>query len=480
MLIAIKSSDDAGMQIWYGNKHILAEPCDGAMLNGTVCTRSGAFPRSEVVGLNFSVSRQISGQQAAHRTPKMDMDRHAPGNCIYCGQPGPFSDEHVICAGLGADDPRWLLQGCVCSCCNTRVFSKLETKLLRSSPIAVARLFAQPLSRRRSGKTNAPTVQPRVSYFTEPGTGLQLEADLVSGGALTVLPQVLMLLPDQAAVRARDFASAEAFVTLLQNALGDAVNLIRKQHDGFEVIFCVTPLHWEDGMYVIGEATIERRPLEKGVWIEPLTLPSTAVKTDLLPPRIFQRHSGQLVCRIDGIDLAASLMSVLRVNPICLTPPAFPGTSAGELQPVVQQRYAFNRRSFERVLTKIGLNLIAHLLGIGLIRDSAFDAAVAFARFDTGSVCKYSIDRVADVAGALGRPLIDRHLFMLVRAPAQNGSSAIICVIQLYNTAAEFIKLAEMPNTVDVLERPIVILVDYMENVIKTLTLEEHMEACVN
>ena len=194
----------------------------------------------------------------------MDTDRHASGNCIYCGRPGPFSDEHVVCAGLGADDPRWLLRGCVCSCCNTDVFSKLETKLLRSSPIAVARLFAQPSSRHRGGRANAPTVQPRLSYFTEPETGLQLDADLLSGGVLGVLPQVLMLLPDQAAVRARDFASAEAFVKALQNALENDTNLIRKQREGFEVSFSITPLHWEDDMYVIGEPTIEHQPPKKG------------------------------------------------------------------------------------------------------------------------------------------------------------------------------------------------------------------------
>ena len=84
--------------------------------------------------------------------------RHDSG-CIYCGSQGPFTDEHVVCAGLGGDDNEWLLTDCVCDVCNTEIFSKLETKFLRASPVAIARLFLQPRTRNQSGKTGAPSVQ---------------------------------------------------------------------------------------------------------------------------------------------------------------------------------------------------------------------------------------------------------------------------------------------------------------------------------
>ena len=147
------------------------------------------------------------------------------------------------------------------------------------------------------------------------------------------------------------------------------------------------------------------------------------------------------------------------------------------MQPIVQQRYAFNRRSYERVLTKIGLNLTAHLLGVDFARDSRFDSAVAFARFDTGYIYKYPPDKVAEIASTLGRPIINRHLFILAKVPMPDGRFAIICMIQLYNAAVECIKLAELSDAVDVLEKPIVVHVDYISNVIETLTLEEHLKA---
>lgn len=58
--------------------------------------------------------------------------------CIYCDGAGPFSDEHVVCAGLGGDDKRFLLVNVVCARCNTDVFSPLELEALRSSPLAIA------------------------------------------------------------------------------------------------------------------------------------------------------------------------------------------------------------------------------------------------------------------------------------------------------------------------------------------------------
>ena len=90
------------------------------------------------------------------------------GGCIYCGSEGPFSDEHAVCAGLGGDDGAWLLKGCVCRVCNTDIFSKLETKFLRSSPVALARLFLQPRTRDKGSKTGVPSVQPKACVYRKP------------------------------------------------------------------------------------------------------------------------------------------------------------------------------------------------------------------------------------------------------------------------------------------------------------------------
>src|SRR5262245_1330648 len=109
--------------------------------------------------------------------------------CIYCGSLGPFTDEHVISAGIGGDDSNWLLKGCVCGRCNTEIFSKLEAKVLRSSPLALARLFLQSHTRGRGGKTGTPSIQPQVTYYADDVSKFLLEQELGAGGQPTILPQ---------------------------------------------------------------------------------------------------------------------------------------------------------------------------------------------------------------------------------------------------------------------------------------------------
>ena len=71
--------------------------------------------------------------------------------CIYCGGGKPFTDEHVIPAGLGAGD-EWQLEELVCERCNND-FSKFELRVMRSGAIGFTRQISQPTGRHRGSKT---------------------------------------------------------------------------------------------------------------------------------------------------------------------------------------------------------------------------------------------------------------------------------------------------------------------------------------
>jgi hypothetical protein len=55
-------------------------------------------------------------------------------------------------------------------------------------------------------------------------------------------------------------------------------------------------------------------------------------------------------------------------------------TAVATGKPGIHQRFHFDIAAYDRVLTKIGLNLVAKLLGVPLIRNPAFDSAVAYVR----------------------------------------------------------------------------------------------------
>jgi len=400
-----------------------------------------------------------------HKNPRHD------GGCFYCGSQGPFTEEHAVCAGLGGDDRAWLLKDCVCGVCNTDIFSKLETKFLRASPAALARLFLQPRTRDKSG---VPSVQPKTSYIREPATGILLEAELGAGESSEILPQLVFTDAQQAAVTGPDVASTIAFLSELQKALFDDVALIEKTKQGVEVIYQITHLSWKEAFYVAGEVTTASRPPKAGIWIEPLIRPETTPDGPPLLPRIFRRKAGQLVCRVNANEHAAMFMTILRNAPE-LTETIKVGASAKvNGQPEFHQRYNMDMVAYDRVLTKIGLNLVAKLLGLTLIRNPAFDAAVAYAREGVGGVYKYSPDRSVQFADCLGPALVDRHTLALLPGPNRNGGHAVVFMARLYGGPMEGLRLAEFDTPIPGLEKPILVHVDYVNHKIERLTLEEH------
>jgi hypothetical protein len=399
--------------------------------------------------------------------------RHISG-CIYCGSPGPFSDEHVVCAGLGGDDGEWLLVGCVCRVCNTDIFSKLETKFLRASPAALARLFLQPHTRKQGSKTGKPSVQPKVSYVRDPGTGILVEGELGAAGHGEVLSQLVVVDAQQIAFTGRDTASVTTFLSELGAAFSDDMALIEKTRNGFEVGYDVTPLSWKDGAYTPGDTTTSSRPPAAGFWVEPLTRPATAQEGETIPPRIFQRTTGQFVARVSGVKQAAIFLTVLRNAPELMDSTKVAAATSAQAKPGFHQSYIFDMAAYDRTLTKIGLNLVAKLLGLDLIRNPAFDAAVAYARDGVGGVYKHSPERSIQFANVLGSALPERHTLALLSGPGCSGGNSLIFMARLYGGPMESIRLAEMETPIAGLESPIVVHVDYANHKIERLTLEEH------
>src|SRR4051794_23745756 len=96
--------------------------CPGPMEKG--CRGAGAVRAKPIICLGSSVSRCAYSRPAptkAQSRLKKGVLMGVP-TCIYCDSKGPFSEEHVVPAGLGGDDRDWLLKDCVCAKCNTTVF----------------------------------------------------------------------------------------------------------------------------------------------------------------------------------------------------------------------------------------------------------------------------------------------------------------------------------------------------------------------
>jgi hypothetical protein len=392
-------------------------------------------------------------------------------SCIYCPSEGPYTAEHVVSAGLGGDDPQWLLEGCVCSICNTKIFSPLETKVLRSSPLAWARLFLQPHTRNRRSSAGTPSVQPGLSFYYESTSRVLLEQDLTAGGQSVILPQIIPRPPDRLDVVARDVPAAREFKAALESVLVDEVMLIEKRvQPGTEKpTFMLTALTWAEGRYSTGEPKEARQPPKDGVWIEPLEKPATAPAEALLPARVYQRTAGQFVCRSPDVAVAALLLSALRDHlHEVVVPDDVP--QQADAAPGVHQRLRYDLAAYDRVLTKIGVNLCAKLLGPEYVRQREFDTAKHYARTGEGAVLKMRPDE-AQRFEVFKSPYPNHHILALLPCAGQQpGAFGIVFCTRFYDGQVEAIRIADFSGPVPGLSSSAIILVDYVHHQIARLS----------
>jgi hypothetical protein len=94
------------------------------------------------------------------------------------------------------------------------------------------------------------------------------------------------------------------------------------------------------------------------------------------------------VCRAAAVEHAAFFLTALRNAPELLDASKLAAAGMAHDRPGLHQRYLIDMSVHDRVLTTIGLNLVAKLPGLDLIRKPAFDGAVLYARDGRAAVLK--------------------------------------------------------------------------------------------
>ena len=149
-------------------------------------------------------------------------------------------------------------------------------------------------------------------------------------------------------------------------------------------------------------------------------------------------------------------------------------------RPEFHQRYIVDMSIYDRVLTKIGLNLVAKLLGLELIRSSAFDTAVAYAREGIGRDLEAPARNLStDHVICSVRHSQIATILALLPVPRSNGSYKLAFMARLYGGPAEVFLLAEFDGPIAELKRPVILLVDYINHKIERPTIEESEKAPV-
>ena len=396
----------------------------------------------------------------------MGNSRHSNG-CIYCGEAGPFTDEHVISAGLGGDDKAWMLRDCVCGTCNSKRFSALETHLLKQSHVSIARLFMQKSTRDRN---TPPSLQPRSSYYRDPVSNLLLVVEFKAGGESEVLPQVVLDSQiDRVAITGTPGKALDEFLDALQ-AHRAGFALIQKR--GPRTFYSAKAV-WTGSSFETEEWLVHKKPPENGVWLEELALLTTQSVREIPPTSIHRRAKGQMVCRATDLAAALKFLSVVCENFEELRSESGLARPQKDDQPTIHLRLSIDDEKVQRAIVKIGLNLVAFIGGAPLARLHEFDEAVGYVLDGTGSARKRTASQ-----NQFGPAMHDRHVFVLFESRVEGVGLALMMAASLYGNSADVYILAMFPENTDptAFSEPQVVHVDYNANRIELLDLVGHAQ----
>ncbi|MFL9888284.1 hypothetical protein PQR66_35040 [Paraburkholderia agricolaris] len=373
--------------------------------------------------------------------------------CIYCGLSRPFSDEHVFPAGLGADDRRFLLKDMVCGVCNSGVFSKLETKFMRASPVAIARLYFQPTGRGKGKKASIPSINTNSTIvFLEPH-GV-VEAEMTAGGKLITLLQLLFLEDDKVALTGGDHVGIDVFLDALIAALENQIQVVEKIKDVVPSRFVVETFEWDGARYhsVSRETTPTLPP--KRVWREPLASPPAAAAT-ARAPTLYQRTDGQLCLRVPPSTQAGPMLTRARKAPSVF------GKQEGVpysdfANPSVHISMTIDMKDYARVLAKIGVNFVAHAYQEQYARHHAFNRIKTAILEGLSPIWLQTIPKQADAFTGVPRT---RHVAMLHFTKSRAGRFHAGMVIRLYGGTTQYVHLSE--NALQPPDGPAILVIDY-------------------
>lgn len=396
--------------------------------------------------------------------------------CIYCSRPGPFTDEHVFCAGLGGDDNTFLLRELVCKNCNEKIFSPLEAAFLRTSPEAIARAFLQNHGRKRSGRvraTEAPLLQCRSASILLPDSDEPAEAMFERGGAVSILPKFI-LSGSKLDSRAAESEDLEVFCEELISFLSaDELVAIRKVHAASGATFIVTTYKFYCNKYIESSSIILKKAPKKCFWIE-----CSGGELEVEEKRrteLVRNANGHTIVRIKNEAEVCDLFGRLRRNIV-----TFKAIASNKMEskpvinPLVSLSIQTNFDARARVLAKIGVNLCAFFSGGNFVRHDSFSEIKRKILYGEDDIALHSF--IVDDSSPVLLKMFDvvpntKHFVSIMLAPMHGGTNKLSMLLRLYGGAFINITLAEnLPHQPSF---PIFLEVEYNLHRLEILNSEE-------
>ena len=340
----------------------------------------------------------------------------------------------------------------------------METRFMRASPVAIARIFMQSRGRGKGKKASIPTIDTRTTTVLLGDRG-PVEAEILAGGKTVPLMQLLFLGDGNVEFTGGDHADAANFSVALEQIVGDELFLVQKQPKSGTSVFRVETLVWQQNSYKAVACKSVAEPPKLCLWCEPLDLSPKSEKP-IRSPTLYQRTAGQFVLRLPVGEDPTPLIEKARNAIKKLKGYDLPGYTSIE-NPLVHVSMSVQLDDYERVLAKIGLNLVAYVFGESYIRHHAFNKTKRAILTGTPRVM---IRSGVECEAFNGLPH-DRHVMTINYCKSRAGRFHVALLIRLYGTVT-IVHLSSNALKPPI-EEQLFFVVDYNSHRIELLTAHQ-------
>lgn len=138
---------------------------------------------------------------------------------------------------------------------------------MRSSPIALGRLFFQEHGRGKGKKASKPRINStRSEIVLENGT--VAEAVITKGATPLILPQIILDANSKFTLTGSDEHEVKKFIGELADYIKNDVHLVEKLSTGIQTKYSIRKLTNTENPYEQQEGIISDKPPKKCIWIE--------------------------------------------------------------------------------------------------------------------------------------------------------------------------------------------------------------------
>lgn len=341
--------------------------------------------------------------------------------------------------------------------------------MLRSSPIAIGRSFMQPHGRDRGKHTTAPGIQARKKQIVNE-SGYPDEVDFGPHSKPIVLPQLKMVGEKEFMSNAENIEDLRSFVSLLANLFqSDQFICVRKRGPEHELRYeAITMLRSGKTFTQADPSSFQDKPPRGCLWLERYDGADARGVNPLAT--IFRSRNGETILKTSS----ETVENALNFFACAAEQFSFEVQETKDIvNPIISVQMTVTIGVTERVLAKIGINLLAFYLGREYVSDPRFQGVKSSILKGTPRLVSHLVENDAMNAILSAAPK-DHHVFVLSCAEQQDGRLAIVLTAKLYGVSFG------MPLAVDVPKPhkafPVFFLVDYLNHEVKEQSLVEYSE----